>query len=141
MKFLSFFGLAGILLLVSCSSLKVTSDYDKDADFSQYKTYEYYGWAEESDKILNRFDKERIEQAFGAEFAKRGLKYVKGNGDLVVSLFVVVDQKTSTTAYTDHYGMGGYGYAAAQYGSLYSTASPDSGGQYSGGCEYCHSGA
>jgi hypothetical protein len=35
---------------------------------------------------------------------------VKNNGDMVVSLFVVVDQKTSTTAYTNHYGMGGYGY-------------------------------
>jgi hypothetical protein len=24
----------------------------------KYKTFEYYGWAEDSDKILNRFDKE-----------------------------------------------------------------------------------
>lgn len=116
MKLLAFFSLAGIMLLASCSSIKVTSDYDKGADFSQYKTFEYYGWADESDKILNRFDKERIEQAFGDEFRKRGLKYVKGNGDLVVSLFIVVDQKTSTTAYTDHHNMGGYGYGGWGYG-------------------------
>lgn len=104
-----------LLMLVAaavfgCSSLKVTSDYDKETDFSKYKTFEYYGWAKESDKILNRFDKERIEQAFAAEFARRGLKLVQDNGDMVVSLFIVVDQKTSTTAYTNHYGMGGYGY-------------------------------
>ena len=111
MKYLSSILLTfGILAFSSCSSLKVASDYDKTADFSKYKTFEYYGWSEESDKILNRFDKERIEAAFGAEFAKRGLQLVKDNGDMVVSLFIVVDQKTSTTAYTNHYGMGGYGY-------------------------------
>lgn len=110
MKQLNSFWLLAIFFLGACSSITVTSDYDKEADFSKYKTFEYYGWAEESDKILNRFDKERIETAFGDEFRKRGLEYVKGNGDMVVSLYIVVDQKTSTTAYTNHYNMGGYGY-------------------------------
>ena len=105
-----------ILVIGACSGLKVTSDYDKSVDFSKYKTFEYYGWAEESDKILNRFDKERIETAFGDEFAKRNLKLVDRDGDLVVSLFVVVDQKTTTTAYTDHFGMGGYGYGGWGWG-------------------------
>ena len=100
------------VLASSCTGIKVTSDYDGTVDFTKYKTFEYYGWAEESDKILNRFDKERLEKAFGAEFAKRGLQYVQSDGDMVVSLFVVVDQKTSTTAYTNNYGMGGYGYGA-----------------------------
>ncbi len=109
MKYLVSIWLLSIIFLGACSSIKVTSDSDKEADFSKYKTFEYYGWAEESDKILNRFDKERIESAFGDEFTKRGLKYVKDGGDMVVSLYIVVDQKTSTTAYTNHYG-GGYGY-------------------------------
>ena len=99
-----------IVMLGSCSSVKVTSDYDKSADFTDYKTFEYYGWAEESDKILNRFDKERIEAALGYEFDRRGLELVDKEGDMVVSLYIVVDQKTSTTAYTNHYNMGGYDY-------------------------------
>ncbi len=99
-----------LLLSAACTGVKVTTDYDKTTDFSKYKTFEYYGWAEDSDKVLNRFDKERLEKSFGAEFAKRGLQYVEANGDLVVSLFIVVDQKTSVTAYTDNYGAGwGYG--------------------------------
>ena len=110
MKYLVSIWLLSIIFLGACSSIKVTSDYDKEADFTKYKTFEYYGWAEESDKILNRFQKERIESAFGDEFLKRGLKYVEGNGDMVVSLYIVVDKKTSTTAYTNHYGTGGYGY-------------------------------
>ena len=110
MKHSNYLWLLVVILAGACSSITVKSDYDKEADFSKYETFEYYGWAEESDKILNRFDKERIEQAFGEEFRKRGLEYVKEGGDMVVSLYIVVDQKTSTTAYTNHYGAGGYGY-------------------------------
>ena len=97
------------LLLGSCSSIKVTSDYDKEVDFNNYKTLEFYGWAEESDQILNRFDRERIEEAFGNEFSSRGMTLAEDNADVVVSLFIVVDEKTSKTAYTDHYNMGGFG--------------------------------
>jgi len=110
MNYFSYLWLLAIVAMSACSGITVKSDYDKEVDFTQYKTFEYYGWAEESDKILSRFDKERIEQAFGKEFAKRGLKYVEEGGDMIVSLFIVVDQKTSTTAYTNHYNMGGYGY-------------------------------
>ncbi len=102
-----------ILLIVtsltfSCSTIKVTSDMDQTVNFDEYKTFEYYGWAEESDKVLNRFDKERIEAAFGEEFKKRGLKYVEEDGDLVVSLFIVVDTKKETTSSTSYMGGGGY---------------------------------
>lgn len=99
------------ILFASCSSVKFNADYDGDVDFSKFSTLSYYGWQEESDKILNRFDKERIEQAFADEFKKRGVSVVEKNGDIIVSLYIVVDQKTGTTAYTNHYGAGGpYGY-------------------------------
>ena len=99
-----------------CSSIKVTADYDKSVDFTKYKTYSYYGWTENSDKILTRFDKERLESAFADEFAKRGIEYIENGGDMVVSLFIVVDQKTRKTAYTNHYGTGGAGYDDYDYG-------------------------
>ena len=129
MKYLASILFLSLIFLGACSSIKVTSDYDKEADFTKYKTYEYYGWAEESDKILNRFQKERIESAFGDEFAKRGLKFVEGGGDMVVSLYVVVDKKTSTTAYTNHYGTGGYGYGG---GGWYGGYGMGYGGGYGG---------
>jgi hypothetical protein len=34
---------------------------------------------------------------------------------MVVSLFIVAEQKTSTTAHTNHYNMGGYGYGGFGY--------------------------
>lgn len=95
--------------LNACSSVKVVSDHDKTVDFTKYKTYEYYGWAENSDQILNQMDKERIEKAFAMEFSKRGMTYVQSGGDLIVTLFIVTEQKQQTTATTT--GMGGmYGY-------------------------------
>ena len=98
-------GSISFLLVSGCSSIKVISDKDSTVDFSQFKTFEYFGWADESDKILNRFDKERIEKAFGIEFGKRGLTYVDSGGDVIVTLFIVAEQKTKTTATTT--GRGG----------------------------------
>ena len=119
------------IIFVSCSSIKITSDRDGDVDFTKFSTLSYYGWQEESDRILSRFDKERIEQAFADEFAKRGVSVVEKNGDIIVSLYIVVDQRTGTTAYTNHYGAGGpYGYyggfgygAGWGWGMGYSTTS------------------
>ncbi len=112
MKKLNILWLLSILILSGCSSVSVTSDYDKSVDFTQYKTLEFLGWAEESNKIMNRFDQERIENAFGNEFKKRGFSGVESGGDIAVSLFVVVDKKTSVTAYTNHMNAGGWGYGA-----------------------------
>ena len=110
MRIVLFF-LLGAIVFSSCSTIKITSDKDGSVDFSQFKTLSYYGWTEESDKILNSLEKERIEKAFGAEFEKRGYTYTERDGDIIVSLFIVVDQKRGTTAYTNHYGGGGpYGY-------------------------------
>lgn len=97
------------MIASACSSIQVTSDSDKSVDFSRYKTFMYYGWSDNSDKILTQFDKERIESAFADEFGRRGWTLVQEDGDAVVSLFIVVDQKTSYTTYTDHYGAGMYG--------------------------------
>ena len=114
MKKLLFVLVAGAILS-SCSSIKVVVDYDKSVDFTQYKDLEYYGWADNSDQVLNRFDKERIEAAFGNEFKNRGLNLVEnGEGDIVVSLYIVTEQKSQTTAHTT--SSGGYG---GGYGTYY----------------------
>lgn len=114
MKKIVLFAMVGFLIS-SCSSIKVVTDYDKSVDFSQYKTLEYYGWAENSDQILSRFDKERIENAFGNEFEKRGFSMAeKGQGDIIVSLYIITEQKVQRSANTTQMG-GAYG----GYGSFY----------------------
>lgn len=115
-NFLATIGISiGIMLISSCSSLNIVADYDKEVDFTQHETVSFYGWTDESDSAINRFDKERIENAAFSEFKERGYEIVDENSDLVVSLFVVIDKKTSKTAYSNHYGMGGY-YGRYYYG-------------------------
>ncbi len=106
------------LMLMSCESIKVVSDMDKSVDFTKYKTLEYYGWAKNSDEILNSLNKDRIEKAFANEFKKRGVKVVKENGDMVVALYIVTKEKTEKTATTTSMGGGyaGYGYGYSRFG-------------------------
>ena len=92
------------LFLGACSGLKVVIDVDSSVDFTQFKTFEYYGWAKNSDKLLTQMDKDRIEKAFGNEFSRRGLQHVKNNGDIKVTLYIVTEKKSETTAHTNSYG-------------------------------------
>ena len=111
-----------IPFIFSCSNVTFTADYDKEADFTKYKTLSYYGWAKDSDKIINEFDRQRIEGAFATEFMKRGIELKQTGGDIVVSLFIVLDEKSGTTAYTTHVGTGGWGYGPGWgWGMGYST--------------------
>ena len=107
--------LIALFILASCSSISVVTDVDKTVDFTQFKTLSYYGWADDSDKILTDMDKRRIENSFQEEFAKRGVTVVPKDGDIIVSLFIVVEQKTETTANTTIMG----GMHGGMYGGMY----------------------
>lgn len=102
-----FYSMIILIIAGSCSGIQVTSDYDKSVDFSKFNSFSFYGWHDDSDKLLTPFDKERIENTVSAEFNNRNIEFKPKGGDLVVSLFVVLEQKTSRTAYTNHYGVGG----------------------------------
>jgi len=101
------------LLFLSCISnatlAQVKSDYDKSTDFSKYKSYTFAGWQQDSDKQLNDFDKKRILESLKAELDARAMNLVQSGGDAVISVFIVIDEKTSTTAYTNYNGGMGYG--------------------------------
>jgi hypothetical protein len=88
---------------------QITSDYDKSVDFTKYKTYSFEGWQDNSDQLINELDKKRILDSFGEEFSSRNLQYVEQGGDMIVTLYLAIDQKTSKTAYTDYHGDMGYG--------------------------------
>ncbi|MFW5706198.1 MAG: DUF4136 domain-containing protein [Bacteroidota bacterium] len=101
---------AGFFIQGCSSKINVSYAYDKEADFSKYQTYSFYGWAKGSEQVINRFTQESVENAVANELNARGLKYVQKGGDLTVSLFIQFDQKKGVTPYTEHYGAGPYGY-------------------------------
>ncbi|UTW66565.1 DUF4136 domain-containing protein [bacterium SCSIO 12643] len=122
MKKLMFYMVAGILLIgAACSSsITITTDYDREVDFTKYKTFGFLEWNKESKQLVNDIDRKRLEDAVAAELEARGLKRVDGIGDSMIGFHVVVETKTGTTSYTNHYGgMGYYGYGGFGYGYGY----------------------
>lgn len=96
-------------LITSCTSVRVATDYDENADFSGYKTYGFF--KEGIDKTdISDLDKKRILRAIDEEFAKKGFTKSE-HPDLLVNIFT----KASTNVNVNNmgYGMGygwGYGY-------------------------------
>jgi uncharacterized protein YxeA len=102
-----------ISILLFCSIGKIfaqKSQQDKDTDFTKIKTYSFAGWLKGSETQTTDFDKKRIYSAFRKEFDARGMSFVETDGDVTVTLFVVIQDQTSTTAYSEY--IGGYGYVS-----------------------------
>jgi len=108
------------ILFAGCSGIKVTADQGETTDYSKYKTYSFLGWQSDSDKLLNTEEKEWMYAAFDKEFKKRDLSFVKGGGDMAISLFIVLSDEFSVSGYSNHYGSGAYGsYSTYGYGYGY----------------------
>ena len=111
--------LTAIVFFSSCTSVKIINNRDKEADFSEFKTYSLYPWDKHNDKVVNDYDKLTIINSVKNELNKRGLKYVEKDGDIVVSIFVIIEEKTSYQAYSNHYGgWAGYGGGWGYYGGV-----------------------
>ena len=107
-----------ILFLASCTSVKVNNQWDRSVDFKTFKTYSLYPWDRQNDQVVNDYDKQTIIGSIKNEMNSRGYKLVEKDGDLVVSTFVILEDKTSYQSYTNHYsGWAGYGGGWGYYGS------------------------
>lgn len=108
MKFKYFIIFTAIVFIsLQANAQKVTTDFDKNADFTKYKSLTFLGWQNGSEKLINDLDKERMRNAFVTEFKARALEKGGEDADLAITLYLVLEQKTSTTAYTNYYGGGG----------------------------------
>ena len=74
-----------VMVLSSCSSVKVATDYDSKTDFNQYKTFAFYKKGIDKAAISD-LDKRRILKAIEVEMLAKGFKKSK-NPDLLVSIF------------------------------------------------------
>ena len=108
-----------LLLLValsSCSSVKVAADYDKDANFDNYKTFAFFKPGIDKAE-LNDLDKRRILRAIETELMAKG--YTKSeNPDVLVSIFTKSNQRVDV--YNNAWGNGAWGwggYGRWGYGS------------------------
>lgn len=120
MKKLSILALS--LLFAACSSLKVTYDYDKQTDFSTYKTYAY---SEDALKLpVGDLNRDRVIAAVDRELAAKG--FTKSDTpDVLIDMHVRAEQKTEAVANTTGPGYGYGGPWRYGYGGGFSTTTID----------------
>ncbi len=102
MKAFKLFPLVLLFLVASCSSVKVTSDYDSTTDFTKYKTFAFY--KKGIDKVdISDLDKRRILKAVESEMLALGFSKSE-NPDLLVNIFTKSRQKVDIYNNNMYYG-------------------------------------
>ena len=92
------------LLLSSCSSVKVATDYDREIEFGQYETFAFYKPGIDKADISD-LDKKRILRAIENELQEKGLE-LSDNPDLLVSIFTKTDKNVNIYNNNMAYGYG-----------------------------------
>ena len=95
-----------LFVVTSCSSVRVAVDYDKNANFSTYKTFAFFKTRIDKAEISD-LDKRRILRAIEAEMLSKGFTK-SDNPDLLVSLFTKSNQRVDV--YNNAWGYGGWGW-------------------------------
>ena len=92
------------LLMLSCSTVKVTTDYDTKANFNKYKTFAFYKTGIDKATISD-LDKKRILRAIETELLAQGFTKSE-NPDMLVSIFTKSREKVNVNQTNIGYGFG-----------------------------------
>jgi hypothetical protein len=113
MKILKLLFLLCLVMLTSCSSVKVVSDYDTKVDFTSYKTFAFYKKGIDKASVSD-LDKKRIMRAVEAELVAKGFSK-SVNPDILVSIFTKSREQVNVS--DNNIGIGwGWGYNPWFYG-------------------------
>lgn len=97
--------------LTSCGSIKVASDYDSEADFSNYKTFAFYKSG--IDKVeISDIDKKRILSSIEQSMNLKGYNF-SNSPDLIVNISTKSREDIYVNRFNDNYfyGWGPYSYS------------------------------
>lgn len=96
-----FFPVVLLIILAGCSGIRVSTDYDRKADFTKYKTFNF---SKEVDKVtLNDLNRRRLKEAITKEMEAKGF-LLAATPDLLVNAFLKGRTKYTATATTDNFG-------------------------------------
>jgi hypothetical protein len=96
-------GFSFLLMTGTAFAQKVTIDYDRNADFSKYRTYAFGQGTPAPETLTNQ----RIQEAIESQLAAKGLTRVESNPDLIVVYHCAVDKETQlNTTYLGGWGWG-----------------------------------
>ncbi len=103
MKMKSLFYLFALLFLVSCATVRVNYDYDKETNFTNYSTYNYYPDIETG---LSELDNKRLFRAIDSTMLRKGL-LLSEEPDFFIN--IISDSYRSPNRNTVGVGIGGSG--------------------------------
>lgn len=113
MKILKLLFLLCLVMLTSCSSVRVVSDYDTKVDFTSYKTFAFYKKGIDKASVSD-LDKKRIMRAVEAELVAKGFSK-STNPDILISIFTKSREQVNVS--DNNIGIGwGWGYNPWFYG-------------------------
>jgi hypothetical protein len=96
--------LLSAIVLFSCNSVKVTSDYDSKVNFKSYKTFAFYKPEIDRAKISD-LDKKRILRAIEGALLEKG--FTKSNApDMLVGIFAKSREKVNINQNQNNQGFG-----------------------------------
>src|ERR1700720_4217879 len=97
------FALIGLMLFFAgqASAQQVKTDYDRSANFAQYKTYSW-----EQLKTQDPLDGDRIKTAVNAALAAKGWTQVDSGGDVSVMAVEITRNQQTLNTYYDGFGGG-----------------------------------
>jgi hypothetical protein len=95
-----------LLVVTSCVSVRVATDYDRKANFNDYKTFAFFKTGIDKAEISD-LDKRRILRAIESELLAKGFTKSE-NPDLLISLFTKSNQRVDV--YNNYWGYGGWGW-------------------------------
>ncbi len=97
---------------LSCSTVRVATDYDQSADFNNYKTFAFFKPGIDKAEISD-LDKKRILRAIESELIAKGFKK-SDNPSMLVSIFTTAQQRVDVY---NNYGWGWGAYGPWGFGS------------------------
>lgn len=115
MKTIKFIPVLLLFVLASCSSVRVYQDYDKNVDFSQFKTYAYQKSG--IDKVeISDLDKKRILKAIDQQMTLKGFTKSE-TPDLLVNIFTKEREQVDVNQFNMGWGYGwGFGWNPFMFG-------------------------
>lgn len=112
----------GLTLLVGCTSIPVKYDYDRQANWSSYRTYDWYAASPQAKQkaagVDNPLMDRRVRQSVEKVLATRGYKQEKqAEPDFLVTYYPVYHNRSVVSATT----LGGWGWGFRPFGVGVST--------------------
>jgi hypothetical protein len=104
-----------VLLLAGCSSTSVRFDYDRQQDFSRFKTFDFYPIPKEIGPDTNPLMIKRIQEAVIRELAHKGFSQAKADPDLRIAIHTESKDKFNVTQWGYHYAPYDYYWRGLEY--------------------------